>query len=402
MKKEFNEAVEWIRKSLSFNRVGVVSVFETTIRELGGLLAAYDLSGEKILLEKAEDLGSRLIHAFDGGIGIPRSQVDLSKRAASTGWSGNSAILAELGTLQVEFRYLSHATTNPSYEDISMEAIKLMAAKNPPHGLYPIKVGFSRGEFTDSTVTFGALGDSFYEYLLKLWLQGNREEMWLRNMYDRAIDGVIKILLKASSKTGLAFLSDWNGARNDLKMDHLVCFMPGIMTLGAYTDPSGLDSERAQRDLNVAKALMFTCREMYHRTKSGIAPEFVRFDSNDMNTRTTAPFYILRPETAESLYVMSHLTGDPIYRDWAWEIWTAIDQNCRVGSGFASLRDVNAPRGGGLDDRMESFFLAETMKYLYLAQDPDSEINLMDYVFNTEAHPTKIFKKGTHQATQMK
>jgi hypothetical protein len=329
--------------------------------------------------------------------------VDLSKRAASSGWSGNSAILAELGTLQVEFRYLSHATTNPSYEDISMEAIKLMAAKNPPHGLYPIKVGFSRGEFTDSTVTFGALGDSFYEYLLKLWLQGNREEMWLRNMYDRAIDGVIQILLKASSKTGLAFLSDWNGARNDLKMDHLVCFMPGIMTLGAYTDPTGLESERAQRDLNVAKALMFTCREMYHRTKSGIAPEFVRFDNNnDMNTHTTASFYILRPETAESLYVMSHLTGDPIYRDWAWEIWKAIDQNCRVGSGYGSLRDVNAPRGGGIDDRMESFFLAETMKYLYLAQDPDSEINLMDYVFNTEAHPTKIFKKGTHQAIQVK
>lgn len=72
MKAEFEEAVDWIRKSLSFNKVGVVSVFETTIRELGGLLAAYDLSGESVLLEKAVDLGSRLIHAFDGGIGIPR------------------------------------------------------------------------------------------------------------------------------------------------------------------------------------------------------------------------------------------------------------------------------------------------------------------------------------------
>jgi hypothetical protein len=306
----------------------------------------------------------------------------------------------------VEFRYLSHASTNPSYEDISMKAIKLMAAKSPKHGLYPIKVGFSRAEFTDSTVTFGALGDSFYEYLLKLWLQGNREEMWLRDLYDRAIDGVISVLLKASSKTNLAFLSDWNGSRNDLKMDHLVCFMPGLMALGAYTDPHGLESERAQRDLQVAKALMFTCREMYHRTKSGIAPEFVRFDrtsgnEGDMNTHTSAPFYILRPETAESLYILSHLTGDPIYREWSWEIWRAIDKNCRVGSGFGSLRDVNAPGGGGIDDRMESFFLAETMKYLYLAQDPDSEINLKDYVFNTEAHPTKIFKKGTHHPVQM-
>jgi hypothetical protein len=73
MKTEFYEAVEWVRKSLSFNHVRTVSVFETTIRELAGLLAAFDLSGEKVLLEKADDLGSRLIHAFDGGIGIPRS-----------------------------------------------------------------------------------------------------------------------------------------------------------------------------------------------------------------------------------------------------------------------------------------------------------------------------------------
>ena len=226
--------------------------------------------------------------------------------------------------------------------------------------------------------------------------------MWLRNLYDRAIDGVVSVLLKTSSKTGLAFLSDWDGTRNDLKMDHLVCFMPGIMTLGAYTDPEGLESQRAQRDLGIAKALMYTCREMYHRTKTGIAPEFVRFDNNDMNTHTTASFYILRPETAESLYVMNHLTGDPIYREWAWEIWNAIDRNCRVGSGFGSLHDVNAPKGGGIDDRMESFFLAETMKYLYLAQDPDSEINLKEYVFNTEAHPTKIFQKGTHTPIQLR
>jgi hypothetical protein len=84
MKTEFNEAVEWIKKSLSFNRVGVVSVFETTIRELGGLLSAYDLSGEKILLDKAEDLGSRLIHAFDGGIGLPRSRQFLALLAFLT------------------------------------------------------------------------------------------------------------------------------------------------------------------------------------------------------------------------------------------------------------------------------------------------------------------------------
>jgi hypothetical protein len=402
MKTEYEEAVQWVAKSLTFAHTRSVSVFETTIRELGGLLSAYDLSKHPVLLEKATDLGRRLIRAFDSGIGIPRSQVDLQSGASSSGWSGGSAILSELGTLQVEFRYLSQATGDPSFEKTSMKPLQLMNKRNPKHGLFPIKVSLANGDFTDRTVTFGALGDSFYEYLLKVWLQGGRKETWLREMYDKAIEGVISVLLKASSPSGLAFLSDWDGRNNHLKMDHLVCFMPGLMTLGAYTDPRGLESDRAQRDLAVAKALMFTCREMYHRTATGIAPEFVTFDArSDMSTRTSAPFYILRPETAESLFIMNQLTGDPIYRDWAWEIWTAIDKHCRRGSGFGSLQDVNNPHSR-VDNRMESFFLAETMKYLYLAQDPDNEMDLMKVVFNTEAHPTRIFDPATHTPIEAK
>ena len=93
----------------------------------------------------------------------------------------------------------------------SVQPIELMHKLRPAHGLYPIKVSISSGQFTDSTVTFGALGDSFYEYLLKLWLQGNRQEAWLRDMYDRAIDGVVEKLLKESSPSRLTFISDWYG-----------------------------------------------------------------------------------------------------------------------------------------------------------------------------------------------
>ena len=52
-------------------------------------------------------------------------------------------------------------------------------------------------------------------------------------------------------------------------MDHLVCFLPGILALGAYTDPNGLESERAQRDLAIAKGLMYTCYQMYARQVRG-------------------------------------------------------------------------------------------------------------------------------------
>jgi flagellar motor protein MotB len=397
LKDEFNDAKKWVAASLSFDHAGQVSVFETTIRELGGLLAAYDLSGESVFLDKAKRLGDRLIKAFQTSSGIPSGQVNLNNGMIGNGWAGNSAILSELGTLQVEFRYLAYATGESRYEDICMKPVQMMAKKNPPFGLYPIKIRIDDGNFADNVVTFGALGDSFYEYLLKLWIQGGRKEMWLRETYDRAMNGAIAKLLQASTPTGLAFFGDWSGNHIHRKMDHLVCFVPGMLALGAYTDPLGFDSPRAQRDLSVAKAMMYTCREMYHRMTTGISAEYVEFPpGQDLVPGPQASFYILRPETAESLFILNQLTGDPIYRDWAWEIWEAIEKYCKTGTGYSSLHDVTR-QNPGQEDRMESFFLAETMKYLYLAQDPDKPIDLMKYVFNTEAHPMKIFDTKKHK-----
>lgn len=178
-------------------------------------------------------------------------------------------------------------------------------------------------------------------------------------------------------------------------MDHLVCFMPATLALGALTDPKGRDSPRALRDMDIAKALMNTCYQMYHRSASGLSPEYVTFTGHDFTNPAGASYYILRPETAESLFYLHQITGDTIYRDWAWEIFESINRNCRTEAGFGALRNVNQARGG-VDDRMESFFLAETMKYLYLIQDPENTIDLTKYVFNTEAHPLRIFD-STHK-----
>jgi hypothetical protein len=392
MTTEFWEGRDWVRDHLRFDQTGSVSVFETTIRELGGLLAAYDVSKDSVFLEKAKDLGNRLVKAFNTESGIPRSHVNLRSGEASNSWSGGNAILSELGSLQLEFRYLAESSGDIRFEQKSMKTFQVMHKNLPPSGLYPIKISIHDGSFADSLVTFGALGDSFYEYLLKLWLQGGRKEIWLRKMYDKAMNGVVKNLLKTSKPSGLAFLADWTGAATHLKMDHLVCFMPGTLALGAYTDPLGIDSARAQRDLRIAKALMYTCYQMYHRTKSGIAPEYVEFrGTQDFMIPAQVHFYILRPETAESLFVLHQLTEDPIYRDWSWEIWVHIDKHCKAGVGYGALRNVNDP-GEGVDDRMESFFLGETLKYLYLIQDPSKPVDLMKVVLNTEAHPMSILK----------
>ena len=140
LKDEFNESIEWIKSSLDFNKVnpgdGYVSVFETTIRSLGGMLSAYDMSQEPILKEKAIDLGDRLFKAFDcSKLGIPCGQIRLNGNPSpkNAGWTGGASLLAEVGTLQVEFRYLSKITGNSIYKEKADHVFDVIKPQGEPN-----------------------------------------------------------------------------------------------------------------------------------------------------------------------------------------------------------------------------------------------------------------------------
>mgnify|MGYP005841288995 CR=1 FL=1 len=125
---------------------------------------------------------------------------------------------------------------------------------------------------------------------------------------------------------------------------------------------------------------------------TGISPEYVEFVAGeDFRIGSIAPHYLLRPEAVESFYILNFLTGDPIYREWGWEIFQSIEKYCKGKVGYGSISNVQNTKATPRDE-MESFFFAETLKYLYLLFDPDSEIDILGkHVFNTEAHPTRIF-----------
>ncbi|KAL5053500.1 hypothetical protein RYX36_034182 [Vicia faba] len=94
----------WVANSLDFNKDYDAIVFETTIRVVGGLLSTYDLSGDKIFLDKARDIADRLLPAWNTPSGIPYNIINLSHgRAHNPGWIGGSSILADSGTEQLEF-----------------------------------------------------------------------------------------------------------------------------------------------------------------------------------------------------------------------------------------------------------------------------------------------------------
>lgn len=398
MKEEFWEARDWVRDHLDHAKNRAESVFETTIRSLGGLLSAYDWSQDHAFLDKAVDLGDRLVKAFDTDTGMPFGQINfVTGQGSNAGWTGGSyAFLAEMGTLQIEFRYLAKVTGKKEYADKANHVFEELKKIEPANGLYSYKVTNISPpvRLVGSDIRFGAMGDSFYEYMLKIWLQGGKAEPMYREMYDRSMDGLHDELLQKSTPTGLWYIADKNGNNLHHKMDHLACFMGGLLALGAYTDPNGLQSSRAQRDLKTAKALTYTCYQMYARNPTGIAGELVHFrDNMDMETASNARYYILRPETVESFFILNKLTGDPIYREWGWEMFQSLEKFSRTEYAYGHVHDVTDPNTYA-EDKMESFFLAETMKYLYLLFDPDTEIDVLNkHVFNTEAHPMRFFTK---------
>jgi len=118
----------------------------------------------------------------------------------------------------------------------------------------------------------------------------------------------------------------------------------------------------------------------YASTKTGLSAETVgsfgekHRDKADFTTESDS--YILRPETVESFYILNKLTGDPIYREWGWEIFQSIEKYCKTDYAYAEKRNVDDAGQYSKKDKMESFFLGETLKYLYLLFDPDSPVDL--------------------------
>ena len=166
-------------------------------------------------------------------------------------------------------------------------------------------------------------------------------------------------------------------------MDHLVCFVPGMLALGAQHLPEVHDAH-----MELAEKLGETCYQMYAQQSTGLAPEFVRFANGKMSVG--AGHNLLRPEAAESMFYLWRFTKKPKYREWGWRMFLAFEKHCRVEhGGYAGVRNVNMEHGVK-DDKMETFWLAETLKYFLLLFSDDSLLNLDTHVLNTEAHPLRV------------
>ncbi|XP_054854259.1 endoplasmic reticulum mannosyl-oligosaccharide 1,2-alpha-mannosidase [Eublepharis macularius] len=394
LKEEFAEARKWVATDLNFDKNVDVNLFESAIRILGGLLSTYHLSGDTLFLEKAKDIGSRLMPAFSTPSKIPFSDVNIGRGTAHPPrWTSDSTV-AEVTSIQLEFRELSRLTGEEKFQNAVngvMQHVHTLPGKND--GLVPMFINTNSGQFTHLGVyTLGARADSYYEYLLKQWIQGGKKENELLEDYVKGIEGVKMHLLRKSQPKRLSFIGELAHGRFSAKMDHLVCFLPGALALGAH---NGLPSDH----LDLAIELAETCHQMYAQVETGLSPEIVHFnmhaqkDRKDVEIKAADRHNLLRPEAVESFFYLYRFTGDKKYQDWGWEILQNFNKYTRVSTGgYTSINNVQNPSNPEPRDKMESFFLGETLKYLFLLFSDDVDlINLDKYVFNTEAHPLPIW-----------
>lgn len=390
LNEEFEEGRQWIKEHLVFTKNKDVNFFEVTIRVLGALLTNYHFTQDDMFLNKAKDLGERLMAAFASPSGVPYSDVNLGTRAAHAPEWSHYSTTAEVSTVQLEFRQLSRASGNPAFEDAAGAVSEKIHQLPKKHGLVPIFINPNTGHFLPhATITLGARGDSYYEYLLKQWLQTGKTVNFFLDDYMAAIEGVREFLAKRSSPNKRLFIGELSAGSETFnpKMDHLTCFLPGTLALG---HANGLPDWH----MTMAEELLYTCYLTYSAHPSFLAPEITHFNmassTEDMYTKTADAHSLLRPEFVESLWYMYQITGNTTFQDWGWHIYQSIEKYAKVPNGYTSLANVKSEKPLQRD-MMETFFLSETLKYLYLLFSDDRYvIDLSKYVMNSEAHPLPI------------
>ncbi|KAK4471518.1 hypothetical protein MN116_004939 [Schistosoma mekongi] len=382
---DFINAVGLLIKHLSFNQKTRVQVFEATIRVLGGLLSAHliitdpnktlghlrPLDYDDELLNHAHDLANRMMNALCStptGIPYPRFYLDTGLKDNTT----TENCLAGAGSLLLEFGCLSALLNDSSYASTARQIVlNLWKRRSSVSGLFGSTIDVETGEWINRMSGLGAGQDSFFEYIQKAYILF--EDSQLGQMFHEALDSIRFHLRTGRSQCLTGSGSPpiyWNvdmysGTKVNHWIDTLQSAWSGVLVLHG--------------DLNEAvchHAIHYFIWKIY-----GLPPE--RY--NVMIEKPELHFYPLRPEFAESTYFLYRATKHPFYLHVGKDIINDIYKYTKAECGFATIHNVIDK---SKEDRMESFFLSETLKYLYLLFDESNPINVneYDYIFSTQAH----------------
>ncbi|XP_053514245.1 ER degradation-enhancing alpha-mannosidase-like protein 3 isoform X2 [Artibeus jamaicensis] len=390
--KEFEDAVRKVLSDVNLDNDVVVSVFETNIRVLGGLLGGHSLAimlrekGEHMqwysdeLLQMATQLGYKLLPAFNTTSGLPYPRINLKfgirKPEARTGTETDTCT-ACAGTLILEFAALSRFTGAAVFEEYARKALDFLWEKRQrSSNLVGVTINIHTGDWVRKDSGVGAGIDSYYEYLLKAYVLLGDDSFLER--FNTHYDAIMRYISQPPLLLDVHIHKPMLNART--WMDALLAFFPGLQVLKGDIRPA------------------IETHEMLYQVikKHNFLPEAFTTDF-----RVHWAQHPLRPEFAESTYFLYKATGDPYYLEVGKTLIENLNKYARVPCGFAAMKDV---RTGSHEDRMDSFFLAEMFKYLYLlfADKEDIIFDIEDYIFTTEAHLLPLWLSTTNQSTSKK
>lgn len=385
---EFDKAVKNVITHVHFDRDIIVSVFESNIRMIGGLLGAHvsliylreKLYKEKFawydneLLSMANDLGNRLLPAFNTTSGLPMSRVNLKyglTKEILYNEKDRFTCTACAGTLLLEFATLSRLTGNRIFEEKARQALEILWDKrNRMSDLVGTVINIENSEWAIKDSNIGAGIDSYYEYLFKGYvLLGDNE---LLDRFNKHYDSLNKYNTLSSSD-GMnigdgSFLKtvSMNMPTRQSKsyIDSLLAFWPGLQVM--------------KGDIKGAIKMHETLHQIIK--KHDFLPEAVLFDHSAHWVG-----HPLRPEFLESTYYLYKATNDDHYLEIAKKALNQLEKHSRVRCGYAAISDVRTKSN---EDRMDSFVFAELFKYFFLifSEDRDLLIDLDEFIFTTEAH----------------
>ncbi|KAF5583608.1 AP-1 complex subunit gamma-1 [Fusarium pseudoanthophilum] len=404
-----------------------------------------------ILLKKAIELGDLLMCAFDTPNHMPVTRWEWKKSAYGQAQSpSREALVSELGSLSLELTKLSQLTGNPRFYDAVKrigDQFESTQLNTRLPGMWPVVVdAYTPAFHAGSDFTLGGMSDSLYEYLPKWYLLLGGQLDQPRRLYENFIPVAIKHLFKrALTPSDKPVLISGDYQVTDLpgeqpkytyvaRGQHLTCFAGGMVAMGSkiFNRPA---------DLEIASQLTDGCIWAYQATQTGLGPEIFNFiscggvDAKDSSDCTwnedrwlkaieeqhapdfRAPplrgsdwkkptvqdvvkkhnlpkgmidvsdgRYILRPEAIESIFIMYRVTGDAQWMEKAWTMFETIEKVTRTEIAASAIDDVTKAEPTKMDS-MESFWLAETLKYFYLIFSEFDVISLDEWVLNTEAHP---------------
>ncbi|NWR75384.1 EDEM1 protein, partial [Centropus unirufus] len=386
---EFQKAVKLVIDTVSFDKDSTVQVFEATIRVLGSLLSAHiiitdtkqpfgDMSikdYDNELLHMARDLAVRLLPAFENTkTGIPYPRVNLKKGVPPD--SNNETCTAGAGSLLVEFGILSRLLGDSTFEWVARRAVKaLWNLRSNNTGLLGNVVNIQTGHWVGRQSGLGAGSDSFYEYLLKSYiLFGEKEDLEMFSDAYRNIQNHLRRGREACNEGEgdpplYVNVNMFTGQLMNTWIDSLQAFFPGLQVLIGDVE-----------DAICLHAFYYAIWKRY-----GALPERYNWQLQAPDV----PFYPLRPELVESTYLLYQATKNPFYLHVGMDILQSLEKYTKAKCGYATLHHVVEKTK---EDRMESFFLSETCKYLYLLFDEENPLHKSGnkYMFTTEGHVVSV------------